>query len=75
MGKICIYINKDGNASTKSTRHVTAMQTHKRELKETRDHQNSRNEVENVTLKEHPMPKGALVGMCRRDEELENKNA
>ncbi len=51
------------------------MQTHKRKLKETRDHQNSRNEVENITLKEHPMPKGALVGMCKRDEELENKNA
>jgi len=51
------------------------MQTHKRKQKETRDHQNSRNEVENATLKEHPMPKGALAGVCGRDEELENNNA
>ncbi len=48
---------------------------HTRKQKETGDHQNSRNKVENVTLKEHPMPKGALAGMCARDEELENNNA
>jgi hypothetical protein len=44
--------------------------------KETRDHQNSRNELE----KGHSMPKsandeGALAAMCGRDKELENNNA
>jgi len=34
MGKTCIYINKDGNASTKSTRHVNANTNTQKETKE-----------------------------------------
>jgi hypothetical protein len=48
-----IYIKKDGNRSTKSTRHVEAnVNTHK----ENQDHQNSSNELEDVMLKGHPLP-------------------
>lgn len=48
-----IYINKDGNAFTKCTRHVDA---NVNIGKENQDHQNSSNEVENVMLKGYPMP-------------------
>jgi hypothetical protein len=47
-----IYINKDGNPSTKSTRHVEA---NVNTQKENQDHQNSSNEVEDVMLKGHPL--------------------
>jgi hypothetical protein len=48
-----MYINKDGNPSTKSTRHVDAnVNTQKRNQK----HQNNSNEVEHVMLNGHPMP-------------------
>jgi hypothetical protein len=50
---IYIYINKDGNPSTKSTRHINANVNTR---KENQDHQNSSNEVEDVMLKGHPMP-------------------
>ncbi len=69
---IYIYINKDGNPFTKSTRQVNAnVNTRKKNL----DHQNISNEVEDVMLKRHPMPQsandgGALTGMCGRDEVL-----
>jgi hypothetical protein len=48
-----IYINKDGNPFTKSTRHVEA---NVNTQKENQDHQNSSNEVEDVMLKGHPLP-------------------
>jgi hypothetical protein len=55
--KICnplyIYINKDGNPSTKSTRHVEA---NVNTQKENQDHQNSNNEVKDIMLKRHPLP-------------------
>jgi hypothetical protein len=51
--KTYIYINKDGNPSTKSTRHVDANVNTR---KENHDHQNNSNEVEDVMLKGHPMP-------------------
>jgi hypothetical protein len=50
--KPCICINKDGNSSTKSTRHVEA-NVNARE--EDQDNQNSSNEVENVMLKGYPL--------------------
>jgi hypothetical protein len=46
-----MYICKDGNPSTKSTRHVEANVKH---TKENQDHQNSSNEVEDVMLKGQP---------------------
>jgi hypothetical protein len=48
-----IYINKDGNPSTKSTRHVNAKVNTQ---KENQGHQNSNNKVEGVMLKGYPMP-------------------
>jgi hypothetical protein len=48
-----IYINKDGNPTTKGTRHVEA---NVNTQKENQDHQNSSNEVEDVMLKGHPLP-------------------
>jgi hypothetical protein len=45
---VYIYINKDGNPSTKSTRHVDANINMR---KENQDHQNSNNEVEDVNAK------------------------
>jgi hypothetical protein len=50
---IYIYINKDGNPSTKSTRHVEANVNTR---KENQDHQNSSNEMEDVMLKGYPLP-------------------
>ncbi len=47
-----IYINKDGNPSTKSTKHVDA---NVNKQKENQDHQNSNNEMEHAMLKGHPM--------------------
>jgi hypothetical protein len=48
-----MYINKDGNPSTKSTRHVDAnVNTRKRN----EDHKNNRDVVEDVMLNGHPMP-------------------
>ncbi len=47
-----IYINKDENPSTKSTRHVDANVNTR---KENQNHQNNNNEVENIMLKGHPM--------------------
>jgi hypothetical protein len=46
-------INKDGNPSTKSTRHVEA---NVNAQKENLNHQNSSNEVEDVMFKRHPLP-------------------
>jgi hypothetical protein len=53
--KPCIYkyINKDGNPSTTSTRHVKA-NVNTRE--ENQSNQNSSNEVEDLMLKWHPLP-------------------
>jgi hypothetical protein len=48
-----IYINKDGNPSTKTTRHVDANVNAR---KENVNHQNNNNELEDVMLKGHPMP-------------------
>jgi hypothetical protein len=48
-----LYINKDGNPSTKSKRHVDV---NVNKLKENQDHQNNSNEVEDIMLKGHPMP-------------------
>jgi hypothetical protein len=69
---IYIYINKDGNPSTKNTKHV---EENVNTRKENQDHQNSSNEVEDVMLKGilcHKLAsdEGALVGMCGRNEEL-----
>jgi hypothetical protein len=50
---IYIYINKDGNPSTKNTKHV---EENVNTRKENQDHQNSSNEVEDVMLKGHPLP-------------------
>jgi len=47
-----IYIYKDGNPSTKSTRHVEA---NINTQKENQDHQNNSNEVKDVMLKGHPL--------------------
>jgi hypothetical protein len=54
LGKtIHIYINKDGNPSTKSTRYVDIdVNT----WKENQNNQNNTNEVENLMLKKHPLP-------------------
>jgi hypothetical protein len=48
-----MYINKDGNPSTQSTRHVDA---NVNTPKENQDHQNSSNEVADAMLERHPMP-------------------
>jgi hypothetical protein len=45
-----VYINRDENPSTKSTRHVEA---NLNTLKENQNNQNSRNEVEDLMLKGH----------------------
>jgi len=50
---IYIYKNKDGNPSTKNTRHVDAKINMQ---KENKNHQNNNNEMEGVMLKRHPMP-------------------
>ncbi len=47
-GKKPIYINKDGNPSTKSTKHVDA---NVNTWKENQNHQNSTNEMKNIMLK------------------------
>ncbi len=49
---IYIYINKDGNPSTKSTRHVEA---NVNTQKGNQDHQNNYNEVEDIMLKGHTL--------------------
>ncbi len=49
---MCVCVNKDGNPSTKSTRHVNA---NVNTQKENQDHQNNRNEMEDIMLKGHPM--------------------
>jgi len=51
--KTCIYINKDGNPFTKSTRHVDA---NVNTPKKNQNHQNGNNEVKDIMLKGHPMP-------------------
>jgi hypothetical protein len=48
-----MYIDKDGNPSTKSTRHVKA---NVNTCKENKDHQNNSNEVEDIMLKGDPLP-------------------
>ncbi len=48
-----LYINKDGNPSTKSTNHIDA---NVNTWKENQDHQNNSNEVEDIMLKGPPMP-------------------
>jgi hypothetical protein len=53
MKTLYIYINKDGNQSTKSTKHVDV---NVNTQKENQDHQNSNNKVEDIMLKGHPMP-------------------
>ncbi len=50
---IYIYINKDENPSTKSTRHVDA---NVNTQKDNQGHQNNSNLVKDVMLKGHPMP-------------------
>jgi hypothetical protein len=50
---VYIYINKDGNPSTKSTRHV---ETNVNTQEENQNNQNSSNEVEDLMLEEHPLP-------------------
>ncbi len=50
-------INKDGNPSTKSTRHVDANVSTQ---KENQEHQNNSNQVEDLMLKGHPMPQISL---------------
>jgi len=50
---IYIYINKDGNPSTKNTRHVEANVNTR---KENQDNQNNGNEVEDVMLEGYPLP-------------------
>ncbi len=71
-GKIYIYIDKDGNPSKKSTRHVDA---NVNTQKENQNHENNNNEVENVMYKcilchKSINDKGALIGMCGRSEEF-----
>jgi hypothetical protein len=60
------FFNKDGNPSTKSTRHVDA---NVNAQKENLGHQNSINEVEDIMLKS-TIDGGALDGMCENDEKL-----
>jgi hypothetical protein len=48
-----IYINKDGNPSTKNTRHVEA---NVNTQKENQNHQINNNEVENIMPKGYPLP-------------------
>jgi hypothetical protein len=50
---IYIYINKDGNPFTESTRHLNA---NVNTSEENQDCQNNNNEVQNIMLKGHPMP-------------------
>ncbi len=56
---VYIYINKDGNPSTKSTRHVEANLNTQGKLK----HENNSNEVEDLMLKMHPLLQSQLVSM------------
>jgi hypothetical protein len=60
------FLNKDGNPSTKSTRHVDANVNAR---KENLGHQNSINEVEDVML-ESTSDGGALDGVREKDEKL-----
>jgi hypothetical protein len=55
---IYIYINKDGNPSTKSTRHVEA---NINTWKENQDHQNSSNESERHNAKKASSATNQLV--------------
>ncbi len=48
-----IYINKDENPSSKTTRHVNAKVN---PWKGNQNHQNSSNEVEDTMLRGHPIP-------------------
>ncbi len=50
--KLYIYINKKGNPSTESTRHL---KTNVNTGKGNQDNQNNSNEVEDVMLKVHPL--------------------
>jgi hypothetical protein len=50
---IYIYINKDGNPSTKITRHVEA---NVNTQKENQKNQNNNNELEDLMLKGHHLP-------------------
>jgi hypothetical protein len=59
-------LNKEGNPSTKSTRHVNANVNAR---KENLGHQNSINEMEDVMLKS-TSDGGALDGMCEKNEKL-----
>jgi hypothetical protein len=56
MKDLYIYIYKDGNPSTKSTRHVNG---NVNILKENQDHQNNSNEMEDVMLKGQFMPQSS----------------
>ncbi len=47
---VYIYIYKDGNPSTKNTRHVEAS------VNTQKENQNNSNEIENLMLKGHPHP-------------------
>jgi DNA replication protein DnaD len=51
--KPCIYIFKDGNPFTKSTKHVEA---NVNTQKENQNNQNNTNEVNDLMLKGHPLP-------------------
>ncbi len=50
---IYIYINKDGNPSTKSTRYV---ETNVNTRKENWDNKKNNNKVEDIMLKRYPLP-------------------
>jgi len=50
---LCIYINKDGNPSITSTRHVEANVSTQ---EENQNNQNCSNEAEDLMLKGHPLP-------------------
>ncbi len=70
---IYIYINKDGNPSTKSMRHVNANVNTRNE---NQNHQNSNIEVKDNNVKrailchESTSDGGALGDMCGRDQKL-----
>jgi len=49
---VYIYIHKDGNRSTKSTKHV---ETNVNTQEKNQNNQNSINEVEDLNLKGHPL--------------------
>jgi hypothetical protein len=51
--RVCVYIYRNENPSTKSTRRVEA---NLNTLKENQNNQNSTNEVENLMLKGHHLP-------------------